>query len=124
MAKAAQTSKGQESFPSLQFSVFTCCLTISVGRTAVFDSATSDMFNFFITSMNITSKCIVTGELLNMEKGLSLFFLNDTHLPFNFTTAYYKLCFNGTGVLINPDQSVASFVLPITCFPRYLPVSQ
>lgn len=86
--------------------MFTCCLIITVVRTAVFDNATSCMFYFVITSVNVTSKCIVTGELLNMEKGLSSFFLNDTHLSFNFTTVYYKLCFNGAGVLINPVWSL------------------
>jgi len=53
--------------------------------------------------MNITSKCIVTGELLNIERGLSVFLLNAAYVSFNFTTIYYKLCFNGTDVLINPD---------------------
>lgn len=33
-------------------------------------------------------------------------FLNDTQSSFNFTTVHYKLCFNGAGVLINPDWSL------------------
>lgn len=63
-------------------------------------------FILIIMSVNITSKCILTGELLNMEKGISVSFLNDTHSFFNFTMVCYKLCFNGAGVLINPNCSL------------------
>lgn len=82
--------------------MFICCLIINGGRTAVFDSGTSDFF----FSFHIASKCIVTGDLLNMENCTSVFFLYDTYLSFNFTKVYYKLCFNGAGVLINPDWSL------------------
>lgn len=103
---------------SLSFSVVFNVSTpahINVGTTAVFDSATSGIFYFFITSMNVTSKCIVTGELLNIERGLSVVLLNNADLAFTFAIVYYKLCFNGTDVLINPDWSLmAGFVFLIT----------
>lgn len=117
--------RGRSLSSSVVFNVSTLA-HINVGRTAVFDSATSGIFYFFITSMNITNKCIVTEELLNIERGLSVFLLNDAHLSFNFTVVYYKLCFNGTDVLINPDellwQALSSSLL--ACLPHYLPVSQ
>lgn len=90
---------------SVVFSVSTLAHT-SVGRTAVLDSATSGIFYSFITNVNITSKCIVTGELSNIERALSVFLLNNAHLSFNFMIVYCKLCFNGADVLINPDWSL------------------
>lgn len=111
--------------PSAVFDNFSLA-HINVGSIAAFDSATSGIFYFFITSMNITSKCIVTGELPNIGRGLSAFLLNDTYLSFNFTVVHYKLCFNGTDALINPDWSLwqaLSSLLP-TCLSHYLPVSQ
>lgn len=80
--------------------MFTCCLIINVGRTGAVVPVTLFIFSLQVWLLLAN---VVTGELPNMEKGISVSFLNDTHSSFNFTTVFYKLCFNGAGVLINQD---------------------